>query len=83
MGLSLKEYYVLVEFCDFGFGGKSPNLRKRGFLLVLTHFWSCFGLDSMVGYEIYEFRVSYLRFVGGKRAKSAITGQNPRIGTST
>ena len=29
-------------FYDFDFGGKSPNLIKRG-LLVLNHFWSCLG----------------------------------------
>ena len=61
---------------------KSPNLGKRGFI-VSSPLLELFKLDSMVGYDIHEFRGSYLSFMGGKMAKSAITGQTPRIGTGT
>ena len=37
----------------------------------------------MVGYDIHEFRGSYLSFVGGKMEKSAIIGQTLRIGIGT
>ena len=36
-----------------------------------------------MGYDIHEFKGSYLSFVSGKMAKSAITGQTSRIGIGT
>ena len=55
----------------------------KGVFIVSSPLLELFKLDSMVGYDIHEFRGSYLSFVGGKKAKSAITGQTPRIGTGT
>ena len=62
--------------------GKIPNSRK-GVFINSNPLLELFKLDSIVGYEIHEFRGSYLIFVDEKKAKSAISKKNSFIGTGT
>ena len=42
-GAKVRKIKTLTSFFFIWILVKSPNLREKGFLLILNHIWSCFG----------------------------------------